>query len=314
MSEETAVPGTVPENATPTEESEAPTDFREYVRWRTTGELPDKPSAAAAEPEEPPQAKTEPESEPADKQEPAAEEEEDEPGDESAEAKRPGARQRKIDRLTKRVAELEQQVVQQKQPQPPEKAVPAEPAGKPKLADFPTLEAYQEALTDWKMDQREQKHRIEEAERKAQEAAVELQKNWSAREKAARKAHPDYDDVMDTVEAPAGPGVLAGRQAMLEDEHGAEILYYLGKHPAELKRISQLSPVAAVMEIGKLSAALSKSSQQVPVNGKPAVSTAPRPPSPVSRPGKTTSDSIEDPEVQRNYTRWEKARLAQLKG
>jgi len=313
MPEEVA-PGTVPENATPTEESGIPTDFREYVRWRNTGELPEKqPSAAAAE-EEPSQAKTEPNSETVDQQEPA-EEEEDEAGDETAQTKRPGARQRRIDRLTKELDELRQQVEQQRQQQPPEKkaAAPAEPAGKPKLANFETLEAYQEALTDWKLDQREQKSQQEAANKKAQEAAEQLQRDWSAREKAARKAHPDYDNVIDTVEAPTGPGVLAARQAMLEDEAGAEILYYLGKNPAELKRIAALSPIGAVKEIGKLSAILGKSSQ-VPVNGKPAVSTAPRPPSPVSRLGKTTTDSIDDPEVQRDYKRWEKARRAQLKG
>ena len=40
---------------------------------------------------------------------------------------------------------------------------------------------------------------------------------------------------MDTVEIPAGPGVLAARQAMLEDEHGAELLYHLARHPKELE-------------------------------------------------------------------------------
>lgn len=312
MAEE-AVPGTVPENATTTEDAGIPpTDFREYVKWRETGELPAKqPSAAAAEEE--PQAKTEPDSETVESQEPG---EDEEVGDDGPSPRRPGPRQRKIDKLTKEIAELKQQIQNQQQPPPPEKkaaaAEPAQPTGKPKLADFQTLEAYQEALTDWKMDQREQARQQQEAAQKAQQAAEQLQKDWANREKAARAAHADYDDIIDSVRAPEGPGVLAGRQAMLEDEYGAEILYYLGTHPAELKRIAALSPVGAVKEIGKLSAILGKS--QVPVNGKPAVSTAPRPPSPVTRPGKTTSDSLDDPEVQRDFKRWNRLREAQLKG
>jgi len=180
MTEEAVQPGTVPENATQTEESEAPTDYREYVKWRDTGELPDKPSAAAAAAEEeqqPPQAKTAPDSETAKQQEPSGEEEEDEPEEDSADTRRPGARQRKIDRLTKRVAELEQQVEQQKQQPPPEKKAEAEPAGRPKLKDFATLEDHLEALTDWKADQREKKRQEAETRQKAQEALLELQKD-----------------------------------------------------------------------------------------------------------------------------------------
>ena len=59
---------------------------------------------------------------------------------------------------------------------------------------------------------------------------------------------------------------------MLEDEHGAELLYYLAKHPKELERIAQLSPASAVMAIGKLSVSLSPAS---PENGKPKITGAP---------------------------------------
>ena len=115
---------------------------------------------------------------------------------------------------------------------------------------------------------------------------------------------------MDTVEIPAGPGVLAARQAMLEDENGAELLYHLARHPKELERIAQLSPASAVMAIGRLSASLSPAS---PENGKPKITGAPKPPPPSGRQGKTVSDSPDDPDVQRDFPRWAKARMAQLK-
>jgi hypothetical protein len=126
--------------------------------------------------------------------------------------------------------------------------------------------------------------------------------------KAASKVHEDYEDVIDTVKAPEGPGVAAARQAMLEDDNGAEILYYLAKHPADMKRIAALSPVSAVREIGKLSASFTPA----PENGKPKVTGAPKPPPPSGRPSKVTSESLDDPEVVKDYARWEKLRRAQL--
>jgi hypothetical protein len=281
-----------------------PTDFREYERWRRTGELPEQEEVKPAAAETP--AKTAPDSEPDDKQE-TGEEEHDE-----AATGRGSSRQRKIDRLVKENTELQQRVLALEQKplaaeEPGQK--PKAPAdGKPKLEDYQTLEDYQEALTDWKLDDRERKRQAAEAEREAREASEKVQAAWSKQVKAASKVHEDYEDVIDTVKAPEGPGVAAARQAMLEDDNGAEILYYLAKHPADMKRIAALSPVSAVREIGKLSASFTPA----PENGKPKVTGAPKPPPPSGRPSKVTSESLDDPEVVKDYARWEKLRRAQL--
>src|SRR6185436_1228163 len=103
-----------------------------------------------------------------------------------------------------------------------------------------------EALTDWKLDQREKTRAEAEAKRAHDIAEREAFETWAKREKAAKKAHDDYEEVLDSVKFnPADPGVPAARQAMLESELGAEILYHLAKQPAELKRIAALSPVSA---------------------------------------------------------------------
>ena len=301
--------GTV--DATP---SEAPTDFREYAKWRATGELPEPkaqdPSAAA--PEVAP-AKTEPESETGGTQDAEEEDEPQEDADAPAGKSRGGSRQRRIDKLTRENEELKRLIAGQAKPQdkPSEPAKPA-PAGKPKLEDFQTLEAYQEALTDWKFDERERARKEAEAQTAKETAIRSEQEAWAKKEKAARKAHDDYDDLMDTVVIPAGPGVGAARQAMLEDEHGAELLYYLAKHPKELERIAGLTPASAVMAIGKLSATFDKPS--APENGKPKITGAPKPPPPSGRAGKVISDDPSDPEVQKDFPRWAKAREAQIKG
>ncbi len=293
--------------------SEAPTDFREFAKWRATGELPEpKDTETPAAAEETPPAKTEPDSETDDSQD-AGDEEDDQ--DDAPPAKgKGGSRQRRIERLTRENEELKRHLAGQPvkpQDKPSEPAAAADP-GKPKLEDYQTLEAYQEALTDWKLDQRERSQKEAAAKAAAEETVRKEQDSWAKREKAAQKAHDDYDDVIDAVQIPAGPGVLAARQAILEDDHGAELLYYLGKHPKELARIAGLSPASAAMAIGRLSATFDKA--PVTENGKPRITGAPKPPPPSGRPGKVLSDDPSDPDVQRDFKRWAKAREAQIKG
>jgi len=313
MSEEVAPPSLI-QGTEGVATADAPTDFRDYAKWRNTGELPEqkeeKPTAAVAEK---PPAKTEPDSETDDSQETGDEKDEPQEGDEGAPAKRGGSRQRRIDRLTREVEELKRQIAGQPvkpQDKPSEPAKPAA-AGKPKLEDFQTLEAYQEALTDWKLDERDRLQKEQQARTDTENALRTEQTEWARKEKAARKAHSDYDDLMETVQIPAGPGVLAARQALLEDPNGAELLYHLAKNPKELERIAALPPASAVMAVGRLSAAFETPATE---NGKPKLSGAPKPPPPSSRPGKIVSDDPNDPDVQKDFKRWAKAREAQLKG
>src|SRR5262252_6112953 len=104
---EAATPSTGQGAVNTPEVPEAPTDFREYARWRETGELPEQkePETPAAA-EETPQAKTEPDSEPEGTQE------QGEPEDDDAAHKRGSSRQRKIDRLTRELAEARELLAQ----------------------------------------------------------------------------------------------------------------------------------------------------------------------------------------------------------
>ncbi|HKE24978.1 MAG TPA: hypothetical protein VKB88_21600 [Bryobacteraceae bacterium] len=297
-------------------EIEAPADYREYDHWRRTGELPKKedqaPPAAA---EETPPAKSVPQSG-AEETQPAEEEEEPEPGKPG----RGGSRQRKIDRLTRDNEWLKAQLAAVNQaklthaPPEAEPPKPAEPPGKPKLHDFPTLEAYQEALTDWKLDQREAQKKAEAIQAEARTAEEKLQTEWSSKTEAARGNHPDYDEVVQATPYPVGPGVMPARQALLEDEAGAEILYHLATHPDELQRIAQMQPVSAIREIGKLSAMFAQTSTAG--NPKPKVSGAPKPPPPLSRPspGSTKRDIHDEHFARTDFSGWEKERVRQLKG
>jgi hypothetical protein len=306
MPEETppSAPAESPETATA---DVAPEKFPDYVKWRTTGvSAPESQPEAPAAAEETPQAKTAPDSETEKDQEPEEEDtDDDESEEEPAGPKRPGSRQRRIDRLTRENEEFKRrlaEIEQRDKPPPKEKAAAAE--GEPQLEQFETLQDYQRALAEYFFEQAREKDRKAAAVAKVQEA-------WDGKEKAARKAHSDYDDVIDSFKVPEGPGVMAARHAMLEDPHGAEILYYLGKRQKDVQRIAALDPINAVREIGRLSA-MFDSSASTPETAK-RITSAPRLLPPVGRPAKITSDSIYDEEVAKDYPRWEKARQAQLR-
>lgn len=307
MPEETAL---AVEQGTGTPVDQIPTDFKQYDHWRRTGELPtteeEKPPAAAVESapatgEPDAQAKTAPDSEPEDVQE----------TEEDAQHQRPSSRQRKIDRLTRENADLQRRLEaleQRNQPAVPPQPPPASPAvnGRPELKNYQTLEDYTEALAEWTLSKRDAVAKVAE-EKKALQAQ---QDSWTAREAAAAKSHPDYRELIDSTEAPNGPGVWAARQAMLEDDNGAEILYWLASRPAELQRIAALSPARAVLEVGKIAASLVPN----PENPKPKVTSAPRPLGPLPRGTVRAADNVLDDDTARDFKRWERARLAQLKG
>ena len=123
---------------------------------------------------------------------------------------------------------------------------------------------YETALTDWAVrtatkSATEAATRAEN-ERKARETTEAQQKTFrEEHEKAVatfneRKDkfvgdHPDYDTVAGnpelTITAPMA-------DAIMRDEDGPAVAYYLGRNPDEAKRISQLLPVVQIAELGRI--------------------------------------------------------------
>ena len=138
---------------------------------------------------------------------------------------------------------------------------PQEPAVKPNLSDFTDYETYIEALTDWKTEQKiaqvTNHQRAATAQERQQFEAIELAKSWADRQGAARKSIPDYDEVMGGADTIVSPSVT---DAILTSDRGPEVAYHLAKNPALAERLNRLSPIAAAREIGRIEAALEKSS------------------------------------------------------
>lgn len=233
-----------------------------YRAERDGKDTPAEPEASAA-PEQAPEPA--PDSEPGDEQEQP-----------EAHAKGKGGFQRRIDKLTARNAELERRLAGTPAAQPePVTPTPAAPAGEPRIDDFDSYDAYVAALTDWKVNMRFKARDEAEATAKAKAAADAAVQAFQQKADAARAKYEDFDDVV----GDAPPITAVMRDALLESEHGADVMYHLGQNPAEITRISQLSPVAQVRELTRLEAKLAP--PPAPEAKPKAITKAPEPIRPV---------------------------------
>lgn len=219
-------------------------------------------------------------------------------------AKKKGGFQRKIDRLEAENAELKRRLAGGEK-QPPA-AAPAEektgddpgealapppadayPKPKPKLEDFDSLEAFTEALTDWRMDEREWKREQAATAERERQAVEQIAKGFQAREQEAEKRYPDYREKLSAVDDVKLPPSHA--RLLLESEAGPDIAYKLAQDRAELERFTQLSPIQAAKAVAKLEAAFESPAPQE--EEQPRVSKAPPPIRPVA--SKSTSAAVD---------------------
>jgi hypothetical protein len=206
--------------------------------------------------------------------------------------KKKGGFQRRIDKLTAHTRELEAKLAALTAGKPAEKPGETPKAdagdGKPQLEKFESYEDYVEALTDWKLAQREAAMAEKSKVDAAKQQQAELAKSWQARQEATRAKYDDYDEVVGQ-EIPI-TGVM--QQALLESDHGAELAYWLGSNPEEAERIAKLGPVAAIKALAKIEDSVSGSAA-TPVKPKPRASSAPEPISPLGARG---SAATKDPD------------------
>lgn len=156
------------------------------------------------------------------------------------------------------------------------------PEGPPRRDDFQSLDEYLEAKTDWQLAERFKVIEQRAAEAQKQRAIEQLEATWEQRLQAETEKDEAFEEYVERVGTKITP--LAG-VAIKEAEKGPEIVRFLGENPAELKRISQLTPAAQVREIGKIEARL---------ESKPAAkAVAPKAPQPVTPVKGSSGDSLE---------------------
>jgi hypothetical protein len=177
----------------------------------------------------------------------------------------------------------------------------SDPAGKPSPDSFETHAEYVEALTDWKIEERERVARETAARSKLETEQKSLMSAHSERVKSFAEKTEDFQDVLRSVDDVRISPTVA--ELLVSSDNGPELMYELAKNRAEYERINALNPLAAARELGKLDAKLAaiKAPASEPKEPK-TITKAPKPIAPVSGKGGVVEKSIHDPNLsQREY-------------
>jgi hypothetical protein len=139
---------------------------------------------------------------------------------------------------------------------------------------------YTDAKADFAADQkfkeREAQAQKEVADRETEKRVEAIKANADA----VRKEHPDYDQVMRSIqgtEADRAPQFMLNY--IYESENAAGVAYFLAKNPAESQRIAKLKPITGIRELGKIEDSLSVKPNQA-ANAPAAPGATPKPGAP----------------------------------
>jgi len=235
--------------------------------------------------------------------------------------KKKGGFQRKIDKMTARQKAAEQEIEywksqalkapnDQKKEEPAKQAVTKSDDAEPSPDDFETHKEYINALTDWKLDQREKKAKIEADKKNFLSEQEKVFKAYHERKNAFAKTVDDFDEVLDDAkDVPITPAIQA---AILESDFGPQVAYELAKNRAEFERIVKLGPLSAAREIGKIEARIAlKASEQKETKETKKTTSAPKPIEPVGGTKGTALRQLDDPEL--TFVEYVERRRAQMK-
>ena len=177
--------------------------------------------------------------------------------------------------------------------------------GKPKpvIDDFDSPAEFAEALTDWKLAERDAKAAADAESTRIQQQ-VEQEKNAHlSRVEKFKSENPDYENFVEEFLAdhPNYTPSPALNQLIATSEQGPAILMELLKTPQELLRINELSLAGAGLAIGKIAARLEGNREQRPHKIK--ASSAPNPVSPVGSKSGGVPRTIFNAETQEEFER-----------
>src|SRR5258708_347380 len=190
-----------------------------------------------------------------DAQEPEEIEEEEKPKPAAAAQPKKSRRERAVERATQKlqeeVADLRNKLeAKGKTEEPPKEAV------KPKRADFAEdaegEQKYEDALIAWGVEKVKKESAVKEAENANKARFEENINNYAVQVEEAKDKYEDWDKVVNQE-------IFIGKEvqlAILEQENGAEVIYYLGRHPAYAAKLGEMSPLSPVMEFDPLSSSL----------------------------------------------------------
>jgi len=230
------------------------------------------------------------------KAEEAAEEEEERKEKERlAKLPKTSRRQRAVEKATKELREENKKLAERLAALEGKKPETAQPKiAAPKREDFATDAEYEEAMFDYRYKVRRAKEDADAAQNAQQSRLKENFENYQTAVETFKDEHDDWDEVVNQ-QLPIHESVYL---AIIEQENGPQVTYYLGKHPDFARRLADMTPLSAVMEVGRLADRL-KGGQKPDPGEKPKPK--PRLPEPV-KPVSTaaTSSSLTSTEAAKN--------------
>lgn len=202
----------------------------------------------------------------------------------------------KLEKMERRTQYLQRKLDQPAKAETQKEIVP-QPAGRPDIQNFDTTAEYEDALFEWRDNERERKTRINDAQTREAEAL----QNFNDRAEALRMEHADFDEV---IESPVFTPNM--RMACAFSENGPAVAYHLGRpeNRAAAERIRKLPPEIQLVEMGKLET-------QILINKKTkTVTKAPPPITPVGSSAAPTKEPNANSPIE-EWMAWEKEKQFQ---
>jgi hypothetical protein len=136
-------------------------------------------------------------------------------------------------------------------------------------------------------DYRYQVRRAKEAQSQAQERiTAQLKENLESYQAGVAEFKDDHEDWDDVIAKSTIPIHESTYLAVMELENGPQVTYYLGKHPDYARRLAEMTPLSAAMEVGRLSTRLKTGA---PEPGAAGGRTTPKPKTRLPEPVKPVS-------------------------
>ena len=175
----------------------------------------------------------------------------------------------------------------------------------PKPEQFTDAFEYAKALSEYSAEKALSNRDKQEAERKVAAEREKTIKTWTDRVNTAKASLPDFEDMVTSSEVAVSDQV---RDAIMESDVGPQVLYHLAENPEFAKKLSTLSTITALREIGKLEARFETKEPE-----KKAAATKSRASAPINpiRGGGNASDvAMQNGEYVGTYQAWKAARAA----
>ena len=154
--------------------------------------------------------------------------------------------------------------------------------GSPRIEQFDDIEKWRAAVEKHASERAIRDYEAKQRVTAQQQSTQRLSTEWEEKVAKASDKYEDFDDVVGDIKP-----VNAITQAIMSEDNGPDVAYYLGKHLKEAQRIGSLSPIQQITAIGRLAERLSAKPPEAR-----APSNAPKPITPITGKAASTSEAI----------------------